>query len=134
MKRLLPILLLYGPCYLAACKKGEQVSASLFGKWELRRMYGGFSYRDSIYKPGNGTCYQFNNDSTYKHYTKNKLDAQGVFHVSKFDNSSMTYLPDHQIFFDNILYGQPFQMNGLTITIGTTVTDQIASDYQKISN
>jgi len=134
MKRLLPILLLCGTFYISACTKGEQVSTGLFGKWELRREYGGFSYRDSIYKPGNGTYYQFNNDSTYTHYTKNKLDAQGVFHIRKFDNSNMTYLPDHQIFFDNVLYGQPFQLKGSTITIGTTVTDQIALDYQKISD
>jgi hypothetical protein len=134
MNRFLLATIILGVCGLAACKKGEPVSAGLFGKWELRRLYGGFSYRDSIYKPGNGTYYQFNSDSTYKHYTKNRLDTQGVYHIRKFDNSTMTWLPDRQIFFDNVLYGQPFQMNGSKITIGTTVTDGIALDYQKISN
>lgn len=119
---------------MMGCNKGSSVSPALFGKWELRRMYGGFSYRDSIYKAGNGTAYQFNTDSTYKHFTKNQLDGQGVFHIVKYNNPAANYISSYQIYFDNTTYGEPFSTKGDMITIGTTVTDQIASDYQRISN
>jgi hypothetical protein len=119
---------------MMGCEKGTSVSPNLFGKWELRRAYGGFSYRDSIYKAGNGTVYQFNSDSTYKHFTKSQLDGQGVFHIKRYTNPAENTISNYQIFFDNTTYGTPFSMKGTMITIGTTVTDQIASDYQKISN
>lgn len=116
------------------CKKGGSVSPGLFGKWELRRVYGGISYRDSTYKTGNGTVYQFNSNSTYKHFTKNQLDGQGVFHIRIGHELSANQLPDHLIFFDNATSGELFALSGTVVTIGTTVTDQIASDYEKISN
>jgi hypothetical protein len=134
MKKLLPILLIYEACCLAACKKGNMLPVTVFGKWELRHTLDGFSSRDSTYTPGNSTYYQFNRDSTYKHFTQNKLDTQGVFHIRKFDNSGATYLPDHEIFFDNTTYGQPFSMKGSMITIGTNIVDGLTADYQKIAN
>ena len=128
------VLLLVIVCCLMACGKGSVVAPGVFGKWELRRSYGGFGYRDSVYKAGNGTIYQFKSDSTYKHFTKNKLDAQGNFHIKKYNNPNENSISLYMIFFDNDTYGDAFSMKGDTITIGTTVTDGIASDYQKISN
>ena len=51
---------------ISSCEKGGTVAPGFFGKYELRRQYGGLYYRDSTYKAGNGTVYQFNSDSTYK--------------------------------------------------------------------
>ncbi|HTK19509.1 MAG TPA: hypothetical protein VL442_08355 [Mucilaginibacter sp.] len=127
MKKLLIILLICSVYCFTACKKGNSISPNLFGKWELRRTYGGFGGMDSVYKAGNGNILQFNRDSTYKRFEANKLVSQGAFHIKK-------YSPGYGIFFDNTTYGDAFEMKGTTITIGTTVTDGVASDYQKVSN
>ena len=121
---------------ISSCEKGGTVTPSpgFFGKYELRRQYGGIYYRDSISKPGNGTIYQFNSDSTYKHFTKGKLDAQGVYHIKIYNNPAENTISNKQIFFDNTQYGEAFSIKGTTITIGTTITDNIASDYEKIAN
>ncbi|MBS1521180.1 MAG: hypothetical protein JST50_09295 [Bacteroidetes bacterium] len=112
-----------------SCKKSSPVSPTLFGKWELRHSYGGLAGFDSVYKAGNGNILQFSSDSTYKRFEANKLAATGVFHIKHYTN------PDgYAIYFDNITYGDAFSRNGTTMTIGTTVTDGIASDYQKISD
>src|ERR1700755_3501691 len=90
MKTILSVII--AACFMMACSKNGQVSPNVFGTWELRRMYGGFSYRDSAYKAGKGTAYQFNSDSTFKHFTKNKLDDQGKFHIRRLNNSGYTEL------------------------------------------
>jgi hypothetical protein len=133
MKKTFLLALIAASCLLA-CKKGAVVSPGLFGKWELRHSYGGLAGFDSVYKAGNGTIYQFNSDSTYKHFTKNKLDAQGNFHIKKYNNPSENSISLYMIFFGDDTYGDAFSMKGDTITIGITVTDGIASDYKKISN
>lgn len=129
MKRLLIILLICTVYCMSACKKGNGISPTLFGKWELRRSYGGgFALYDTIYKAGNGNILQFNRDSTYKRFETNKLVSQGVFHIKHYNTG------DYGIFFDNTTYGDAFSMKGTTMSIGTTVTDGVVSDYQKISN
>jgi len=127
----LTVFLIILICCSTACKK-SQVTPGLFGKWELRREYGGFSYRDSVYKSGNGTIYQFNSDSTYRHFIKGKLSDQGTFHIPRLNNPSGNFIIE--IFFNNNQYGEPFNYTDTTITIGTAADDGIASDYQKISN
>ena len=128
------LLVVIAACCLLACKKGAIVSPGLFGKWELRHSYGGLAGYDSVYKAGNGNIYQFNSDSTYKHFPGNNLLSEGVFHIKHYNNPSENSSSEYAIFFDNTTYGDAFSMNGTTITLGTTVTDGIASDYQKISN
>lgn len=117
-----------------SCKKGSSVSPTLFGKWELRHSYGGLAGFDSVYKAGNGNILQFSSDSTYKRFEANKLAATGVFHIKRYNNPTENPISTYMIFFDNATYGDAFDMKGTTFTIGTTVTDGIASDFQKISD
>jgi len=133
MKKAFLLVLIVG-CCLLACKKGTMVSPGLFGKWELRHSYGGLAGYDSVYKAGNGNIYQFNSDSTYKHFAANNLLSEGVFHIKHYNNPAANSISEYMIFFDNNTYGDAFSMKGTTITLGTTVTDGIAADYQKISN
>lgn len=134
MKKLLLILLICSVYCISACKKGNSISPNLFGKWELRYSYGGILGYDSVYKAGNGNILQFNSDSTYKRFEANKLVTTGVFHIKHYNSPTGLTISEYEIFFDNTTYGDTFSRKGTTITIGTTVTDGIASDYQKISN
>lgn len=134
MKRLLIILLICSVYCISACKKGNSVSPTLFGKWELRHSRGGYGGFDSVYKAGNGNIFQFNSDSSYKRFEANKLVSSGIFHIKHYNTPSENSISEYAIFFDNAIYGDAFSMKGTTITIGTTVTDGVASDYQKISD
>ncbi|HVW13633.1 MAG TPA: hypothetical protein VHB54_07430 [Mucilaginibacter sp.] len=116
---------------VSACRKDHNVSPGLFGKWELRRVYGGFAYFDSTYKAGNGNIYQFGSDSTYKLFIKNKLNAQGMFNVVKLIYGGSV---SSGIVFNYTENPEPFVFTGTKITIGTSNDDGIASEYQKISN
>jgi hypothetical protein len=126
------LLIIVAAFLMLGCKKSTSVSPSLFGKWELRRQYGGFGGFDSTYKAGNGRIYQFNRDSTYKHFTMNKQDAQGVYHIKKSNNPLANSVDE--IIFDNNIYGDPFSLNGTKLTIGTVIADGVAMDYVKIEN
>ncbi|MGZ3778256.1 MAG: hypothetical protein ACXVIY_11010 [Mucilaginibacter sp.] len=128
MKRVLLLVTII--CALTACKK-TGITPGLFGKWELRRTYGGFSYSDSSYKAGNGHIFQFSRDSTYKQFSNNTVTAQGKFHIVKLVYGGST---SSGIAFDNSENPEPFTFGGTTFTLGTTLADGIASDYQKISN
>jgi hypothetical protein len=134
MRRVLLVMVVLSG--MLACKKSGQVSpkpvsAGLFGKWELRKEYGGFSFRDSDYKAGNGNIYQFNSDSSYQYYLKGKLNRQGVFHIiSHYVESGDLF---KEILIDNEGY-RPFSMDGTSLTIGTSANDDIADDYQKIQD
>jgi hypothetical protein len=121
-------------CLMLSCKKSGTVNPDFFGKWELRRTYGGFGGFDSTYVSGNGTAYQFNSDSTYKHFTKNKLDAQGVFHIKIYNNPSENTIANKEVFFGNDTNGTPIYPTATKLTIGTTAADGLASDYEKIQN
>ena len=127
------LFILLALCVMA-CQKDKPITPGIFGKWELRRVYGGLLGFDSTYKAGNGTIYQFNSDSTYKHFTNKKQDAQGIFHIQINNNPTANSISTYTILFDNTTYGEPLTINGTSITIGTTVTDGIAMDYQKIGN
>ena len=136
MKKLL--FLIVAAFCLLACKKDQPVSPGLFGKWELRRMYGGLYYRDFAFAAGNGTLYQFNTDSTYKYFIKGELKSQGVFHYRKHSILIGDAFYDALILNDTvpatISYDNMVKIKGTTLTLGTTITDGIASDYQKVSN
>ena len=118
---------------LFSCKKSG-VSPQLTGTWELRQMYGGFGYHDSVYVAGNGNKYQFNSNGTYKHFKDGTQDASGTFEYKK---KSITFAGEvyDELIFDHAASGDDMvTLNGSKMTMGTTVTDGIASDYQKISN
>jgi hypothetical protein len=117
---------------LVSCKKNEPISPGLFGKWELRRKYGGLAGMDSIYKAGNGDIVQFNSDSTYAHYVKRKLANTGVFHIRVLNTPGINAVDE--IYFDNTDYGSRFTINGTKMTIGEDFDDGIAADYEKIGN
>src|SRR5437588_10132955 len=94
------ILLVIVVCFgMLACKKSASVSAGIFGKWELRRQYGGYGGFDSTYRGSNGRIYQFNRDSTYKKLSNGKLIMQGVFHILKINYPSGSSIME--IRFDN---------------------------------
>lgn len=131
MRKILLVIVI--ACFgMLACKKSASISPGIFGKWELRRQYGGFGGFDSTYKAGNGRIYQFNRDSSYKKLSNGKLIMQGVFHILKINYPSGS--SSLEIRFDNNLYGELFTLNGTKLTIGTTATDGIAMDYVKIQN
>ena len=124
------IIFLAALCFLAGCKKTTTPQpGGIMGKWEIRKSYGGFSYHDSTYVAGNGTIYLFKSDSSYQFYFKNKLSKQGTFHISN-THQEVSGITGQILFSDGT--GQPFDLQGSKLTIGTTVTDGIASDYQKI--
>jgi len=116
---------------LASCTKDGIVSPGFFGKYELRASYGGLTGFSETYEPGNGNVFQFNSDSTYVHYSGSKSQDSGKFRIkitgtegdAKFGTISLTDLD----------YQQAFRIKGDTITIGTTITDGIASDFVKIN-
>ena len=128
------ILVLLAACCLAACKKSTTVSPGVFGKWELRSKYGGLAGIDSTYKSGNGTIYQFNRDSTYSYYVNSKLKTTGVFHIKAGDTHGVNAA--FEIYFDNTIYGEPFALSDIRMTIGAgaPLYDGIAADYVKIGN
>ncbi|HTK19508.1 MAG TPA: hypothetical protein VL442_08350 [Mucilaginibacter sp.] len=128
--RTILLLTLLVICALA-CKKSEPIQPGLFGKWEIHRRYGSIAGFDSTYKAGNGTVMQFNSDSTYKYYVKNKLSSTGTFHVQTIigiASSSST------IYFNNNTSGEPLSYSGNKMTIGADYDDDVAADYIKIAN
>ncbi|MFI5162498.1 MAG: hypothetical protein ACHQHN_14555 [Sphingobacteriales bacterium] len=129
MKKVL-LLIIIAAIGFTACKK-TGVNPGLFGKWELRRSYGGFAYFDSTYKAGNGNVYQFGNDSTYKLFIKGKLSAQATFHIVKLMYGGST---NSGIVFNDTGNPEAFVFGGTKLTIGTSTNDGIASEYEKVSN
>lgn len=126
------LLILAAICLLTACKK-TTISPTLFGRWELRRLTGGIAGTDSNYKPGNGTVYKFNTDSTYQFYAKGKLTAQGNFHIKMLYPPAANATPYEVITFDNGA-ADNFTFNGTQLTIGQDYDDGLAATYQKISD
>lgn len=119
---------------MVACKKGSNpASLVFFGKWEVRRTYGGFIIPpDSVYKPGNGNILQLNSDSTYESYTKSKLSGQGVFHIRKnaFKSGPNTY---DELYYDNdASSGSLIFFNGDTLTIRPIIPDISTTAYLNI--
>jgi len=128
MKKYLLFLIIVSAC---ACKK-TVVSPGLFGKWELRRVSGGdFAYQDSVFKPGNGNIYQFNNDSTYKVYTNHILTLQGTFHIRKNTNSTIATIDI--LILDNTAESYPIGIDGTSMTL-VTMGGWLQDNYQKISD
>jgi hypothetical protein len=116
---------------LTACKK-TVITPGLFGKWELRSEVGGIAGIDSTFKPGNGTVFQFNRDSTYQHYIKGKLYNGGTFRIGGSNLPTGNSTPE--IFFNGNTSGEVFILSGTQITIGADYDDGIATGYQKIGN
>jgi hypothetical protein len=128
------LLIIVAACTMLACKKNDQVSPGFFGKYELRMILAGYGGHDSTFAAGNGRIYQFNSDSTYKHFTNNKVDRQGTFHIKIYNNPSENSIATKVIFFDNSVYGEPLYLADTKLSIGTTANDGREEDYQKIQN
>lgn len=123
------ILIIVAACLMAGCKKDSSPFAKYYGKWELRKTSGGgFVLSDSTYKPGNGNIYQINSNSTYKHFAKGALDKQGTYQIKATDNTN------DAIYFDGEDNGEPISITGAQMTLGMTVADGIAYNYDKIGN
>jgi hypothetical protein len=118
-----------------ACTKPQPLSPYLFGKWEVRKTYGGFIIPpDSTYKPGNGNIMQFNADSTYNHFTPAGLVAKGTFHIraGAFKNGTTTY---DEIYFDNDTSARSLIiLNGDMLTLKPLIPDISTTDYQKLGD
>lgn len=128
MKRAL--LLIAIATTLSACEKEGAVNASVFGKYELRASYGGFSYHYDKFPAGNGRIFQFKSDSTYVRYANGVITESGNFHINiKGTENGARY---GTITFDEPVYLDNFRIKADTITIGTTAADGIASDYVKL--
>jgi hypothetical protein len=128
MKRALLLIAIATTLY--ACEKEGAVNASVFGKYELRASYGGFSYHYDKFPAGNGRIFQFKSDSTYIRYADGAVAASGVYHIkiTGAENGARY----GSIAFDSPDYPEAFRIKGDTITIGTTITDGIAADYVKL--
>jgi hypothetical protein len=131
-----PILLAIALIILVcSCKKGEPINSNLFGKWEMRRRYGGFIYPpDTSYAPGNGNIIQFNTDSTYMSYTDFKETSSGMFHIRK-NADTIDHATYNIIYFatDSTFRSIIIVDNG-TLTLKPLIPDLSTIDYQKISN
>ncbi|MEO7213809.1 hypothetical protein [Mucilaginibacter sp.] len=124
------LLLIATVCFLSACTKTDMPEGSIFGKYELRATYGGFSYHYDKFPPGNGSIFQFKSDSTYNRYAGDAIPASGKYHIKITGiEGGARY---GTIAFNTSDYPEAFRIKGDTITIGTTATDGIASDYVKL--
>jgi hypothetical protein len=127
---LLPVVVIL---LLFSCTKGEKSSSVLFGKWEVRKAYGGnINPPDSTYVSGNGNIMQFNSDSTYIAYTNHKQSAQGVFHIYKnvFKTGSTFY--DELSWGTDTAFRSVIIINNNFMTIKPLIPDLRTFDYQKI--
>jgi hypothetical protein len=123
-------------CCLLACKKSEPISSGIFGKWELRRQYGGFIIPpDSMYKPGNGNILQFNRDSTYKKYIRGKLSHEGIYRIRKNGYRIDQNVYDELFFDSDISAGSLISLTGSSLTTIKPLVPDISSwDYEKMQN
>ncbi len=132
--KIFTLVALFAVCMLG-CTKPQPLSPYLFGKWEVRRTYGGFIIPpDSTYKPGNGNIMQFNSDSTYAHYQQNNLVAKGTFHtrLNAFKNGQINY---DEIYFDSDTSVRLLIIpSGDMLTLKPLIPDISTTDYQKISD
>jgi hypothetical protein len=128
MKRIL--LLSAVVCVFSSCTKNGAGNASIFGRYELRASYGGLSYFHQSFPAGNGNIFQFKSDSTYVRYANGTIAESGRYRIkiTGTDNGARY----GTITFNEPVYLDNFRIKADTITIGTTATDGIASDYAKL--
>jgi hypothetical protein len=116
-------------------KKSDSLTTGLFGIWELTKRYGG-NIMPADFKPSNGTEYQFNSDSTYKHYQDGTLNDSGVFHIVK---NALKYdtVAYNVIYFnnDNSLFASSIiTMNSNQLTLAPRMPDFARTVYIKTGN
>jgi len=126
------LLILIAAFLMVGCKKDTPIAAKYYGRWELRKTFGGFGGGDSTYAAGNGNIYQFNNNSTYKHFREGVVDAQGSFKITQTKSTEGNYT--ESLYFDNDAYGTPISLADSKLTVGTSVADGITQEYAKIGN
>lgn len=124
-------LLLFVAVAVVACKKDNTSPASYFGTYELRANYGGLAGIYVKHQPGNGNILQLNNDSTFKRFVNGKLDREGRFHVRTVFQTANKLMYDH-LLYDDETYSTEIRLHNDTLTLGTTITDNIATDLVRI--
>ena len=119
----------------AGIKKSDSLTTGLFGKWEITKRFGG-NILPANFQAGNGTVYQFNSDSTYKHYQDGTLNESGVFHIVKsalkYDTVAYNVLyfnNDHSLFASSII-----TVNGNQLTLAPLMPDFARTVYIKTGN
>lgn len=120
---------------VCSCKKSEPINSNLFGKWEMRKRYGGNIYPpDTSYTPGNGNIIQFNTDSTYVSYADFKEISSGAFHISK-NADTVNHATYSTIYFAaDSAFRSIIIINNGTLTLKPLIPDLSTFDYQKIGN
>ncbi|RYU90613.1 hypothetical protein EWM62_08145 [Mucilaginibacter terrigena] len=129
------ILLIVIVTAFASCQKDNTTpvtSNEFTGNWELRGRYGGLIGINEHYAPGNMNLLQLNIDSTYKLLEKGALNKQGGYSI-RLNTDTLDGVVYNRIYFDDdTQYGTEIRLHGDTLTIGTTITDNIAVDYQRV--
>lgn len=113
---------------IAGCTKAGVAPANLIGTWELRHYSGTIAGVDKNIPAGNGTLLQFNDDSTYRHFTNFKADYDGHFRIVK----NGVNWPDEK--HDAIYFSEDLSPDFLIVTadsliIGNTYPDGVTSLY-----
>ena len=129
MKKILLLLIIAG--VFVACKKDRQSPTTYFGTYELRANYGGIAGIYEKHQPGNGNILQLNNDSTFKRYAAGKLEREGRFHIRKIFQTANNLMYD-RLFYHDENYSTEIHLHNDTLTLGTTITDNIATDLVRI--
>ena len=118
----------------SSCKKADLpiTSAGYNGTFELRARYGGIAGINEKYAPGNKNLIQLDADNTYKIYQKDTLHSQGTFRIKKNADTLYNVIYDRIYYNGDTSYGTEIRLHGDTLTIGTDITDNIATDYKRI--
>ncbi|TFF36901.1 hypothetical protein [Mucilaginibacter psychrotolerans] len=117
----------------ASCKKADMpvTSTGYTGTFELRARHGGIAGINEKYEAGNKNILQLNADSTYRMFVKGAQTSAGRFRLKK---NAYTYgnIVYDWIYYDADTYGTEVRLHGDTLTLGTDITDNIATDYKRI--
>jgi len=114
-------------------KAAPKVISSLFGKWELSySIKGGYGYQYDPYihyKLSNGCIFQFNKDSTYKHYENWTLVSKGDFHTRHIKKTGLD-----EISLGNNSMSYFFQLKNEGLYLSVPTPDAGGDVYERISN
>jgi hypothetical protein len=116
---------------LVSCKKDRNKviiddRGVVFGTWELRAIYGGWSQPETFAK-GNGNKFTFKPDSTYIKYKDNTVEKQGKFSIRfTSEEKGVRY---GTITLTDPAYTDAFSFKLDTIHVGTSIADGPSYQY-----
>nr|WP_294948502.1 hypothetical protein [uncultured Mucilaginibacter sp.] len=118
----------------ASCEKADMpvTSTGYNGTFELRARYGGIAGINEKYAPGNKNFFQLDADSTYKVFEKDTLRSHGTFRIKKNADTLYNVIYDRIYYNGDTSYGTEIRLNGDILTLGTDITDNIATEYKRI--